>query len=99
MNGFRDFCDNLSKGLRNALLVFWACGLFGLLIDSDHFIRCLQDQTWRCVIDPGAKLFHTWVGFAICVLYGVGGSLLLGYVHRLVDDSARITTHHYPLRH
>ena len=94
MNGFRDFSKNLSKGLCHALLVFWACGLFGLLLDSDHFIRCLPDEAWGCVTGPGPKLFHTWIGFAVCVLCGVVGSLMLGYVHRLVDNATRITTHH-----
>jgi hypothetical protein len=94
-NGYHTFYHNLSKGLYRTLLVFWSCGLFGLLIDADHFIRCLPHPTFECAIDHGAKLFHTWIGFAGFILYGVGGSLLLGYIHRLVDNAFGRTTDYY----
>lgn len=70
-----------------SLCVFWIGGIGGVLVDTDHILRCLGDISYRCISDHGSKVFHTWVGAGVYLLLGLVCAYLAGHRRVLSDNS------------
>jgi hypothetical protein len=86
-NGDTNFHHKLFQAIRNSLFVFWACGTYSLLLDSDHFIRCLPNISWQCAIDSGIKPFHGWIGFGLGIYFGLLCTCFAGRLFGLVGNT------------
>jgi hypothetical protein len=89
------FHKSLSRSFLVSLFVFGTCGSFSLLIDSDHFLRCLPQITRACAIGPGPKPLHGWLGALLGDLVSLVCTYAVGRFYGLVDNSPRCTSDHH----